>query len=231
MGTVSSNFDNTHNQASEDDWPWLWAIRDHNILDWRKCIGNGPLQEDNMIDISMAQSMLPVEITPYLFLSDARSAHNINRLKELGITHVLNVAGKFASPAEEIYSKEEICVKVIEAEDEDGYPMLRKHLADSRLFIQEARKSGGKCVVHCVAGINRSGVIVAAEKLLTERMNVLDVIAHIRKQRGNVYLTNETFQEELVALARKEGLLGPGPGEAGGRIPTKVPPKDFFIKR
>mmetsp|Transcript_46315 Transcript_46315/g.92870 ORF Transcript_46315/g.92870 Transcript_46315/m.92870 type:complete len:121 (+) Transcript_46315:480-842(+) len=108
--------------------------------------------------------------------------------------------------------------------------MLAKHLSEAREFIAAARDSGGKCVVHCVAGINRSGVTVAAEHMLTTRQNVLEVVAHCRKQRGNVFLSNKSFQEELVALARAHDLLGPKPGEQGCIVknlpqkPTDRPP-------
>eukprot|EP00961_Rhodomonas_salina_P122228 1645885-Rhodomonas_salina.1 len=174
--------------------------------------------------IRQKQSELPVQISDTVFLSDAASTKNIERLKELGVTHVLNVAGKAASVvSEETYSKAGITLKVISAEDEEGYPMLASHLIECREFIASARDKGGKCVVHCVAGINRSGVIVAAEKMLTERINVLETVAHCRLQRGNVYLNNASFIEELVALARKEGLLGPKPGEPGC-IVTEAPP-------
>ena len=136
----------------------------------------------------------------------------------------MNVAGKDVLGPTEAYAKSGIRVKNIEAKDEEGYNMLEKHLDKSRSFIADARASGGKCCVHCVAGINRSGVIVAAEKMLADRMNVLEVVAHIRRQRGNMCLLNESFQAELVSLARIEGLLGPRGGEPGSRLPASGPP-------
>jgi hypothetical protein len=209
MGNSSNKAKNDNDEG--DNNPWIWAIRDPEILDWKDSITEGPFKEDEILTILAAQSNHPVQISSYLYLSNAVGAHNIIRLKQLGITHVLNVAGVMASPESDIYTQDGIAVKIIEADDEDGYPMLHRHLEDARLYIAQARKCGGKCVVHCMAGINRSGVIVAAEKLLTERMYVLDVVAHLRKQRGNICLSNQTFQEELVALAQKEGLLGPLP--------------------
>merc|ERR1712014_140519 len=108
-------------------------------------------------------------------------------------------------------------------DDEEGYPMLDRHLGSARAFIAAAKSTGGKCLVHCVAGISRSGVLVAAETLLSERMTVLDTVAHCRRCRGNAFLWNNSFQEQLVSLARKEGLLGASPGQAGS-IVSEVPP-------
>ena len=62
------------------------------------------------------------------------------------------------------------------------------------------------------------------KKMLADRMNVLEVVAHIRRQRGNMSLLNESFQAELVSLARIEGLLGPRGGEPGSRLPASGPP-------
>ena len=66
-------------------------------------------------------------------------------------------------------------------------------------------------MVHCQAGINRSGVIVAAIHMLEEQKNVLDVVRHIRRRRGNCFLWNESFQKQLVALAKRNNLLGAKP--------------------
>ena len=41
-----------------------------------------------------------------------------------------------------------------------------------------------------------------------ENMNVLDVVKSIRLRRGNCFLWNKSFQEQLVAHARVLNLLG-----------------------
>lgn len=146
-----------------------------------------------------------------------------DRLKTLGITHVLNVAGQGAGSLEDDkYRKLGITYKSIAASDREGYLMFENHLDECRSYISSCRKSGGKCVVHCQAGANRSGIIVAAEFMLTKRMTVLEVIYHCRKQRGNVFLCNASFQRELVSLARSEGLLGPKPGHPGCIVEARM---------
>ena len=101
----------------------------------------------------------------------------------------------------------------LDADDEEGYPMLSQHLERCRAFYAECKSTeNGKMVIHCQAGINRSGVITAAIYMLEEQMHVLDVVKHIRRRRGNCYLWNVSFQKQLIALAKKNGLLGPKPG-------------------
>ena len=40
-----------------------------------------------------------------------------------------------------------------------------------------------------------------------------------------MFLCNESFQAQLVALARTSGLLGPAPGQAGSAVADSPPPK------
>jgi len=191
---------------AEADRPWVQAITQPEVLDWKQ-----GLTLDKVNAIAVAQTQHPIEIAPALYLSDARRAHDVALLRGSQITHVLNVAGRAAQGPAAEYEAAGINVLNIEADDEEGYPMLARHLADCRSFIAAARSANGRCLVHCVAGINRSGVVVAAEKMLSERLPVLEVVRHCRRQRGNIFLCNESFAESLVALARKEGLLGPEP--------------------
>merc|ERR1711907_41683 len=92
---------------------------------------------------------------------------------------------------------------------------ISRHLDCCRAFYTECKSTAsGKLVIHCQAGINRSGVIVAAIYMLEERKNVLDAVKHIRRCRGNCFLWNESFQKQLVVLTKKNNLLGPKPENA-----------------
>ena len=46
-----------------------------------------------------------------------------------------------------------------DAEDEEGYPMLHNHFEAFEAFVRDARETNehAKVLVHCVAGLNRSG--------------------------------------------------------------------------
>ena len=124
--------------------------------------------------------------------------------------------------------------------------MLDRHLEAARNFIGPARRTGrvprrrvnqalsgrarrldsrvAQVLVHCAAGLNRSGVLVAAERMLsTPGETVLETVAHCRKQRGNMIVCNESFQAQLVALARTHDRLGPAPGEEGSVVPEPAP--------
>ena len=194
-------------EIGEEEFPYLSCLVDPEILDWRQGLSN-----EEILKISKEHANLPVEISPRLFLSDRKGAHNMERLKELGITHVLNVAGPSAKMETQTYENAGMVSLNLDADDEEGYPMLSQHLERCRAFYTDCKSTAsGKLVIHCQAGINRSGVIVAAIHMLEERKNVLDAVKHIRRRRGNCYLWNESFQKQLIVLAKKNNLLGPKP--------------------
>ena len=142
--------------------------------------------------------------------------------------------------------------KSIDAEDSPNYPLLEKHGIEAFDFIssiinnnEDEEGDGGtdnnhqsnsngnnsntnnnnnNCLVLCRAGMNRSVLIVASYYMITTRTNVLETIKHIRKQRGNIALANNGFQEQLIALARKHNLLGACPGTKHSIIQDIPPP-------
>ena len=207
-------------EASDNDWPWVWGIRFG--LDWKK-----GLSTDEIEQIEYQQSKPPGELLPYLFVGHMFVASQEDRLQECGITHVLNVAGSGAAGLdEEGYAAIGIKNRIIEAEDEEGYPLLENHFENAFKFIKEAKESGGKCLIHCEAGLNRSGLLVCASAMELERLNVIDCVLKLRTRRSIYALFNDSFQEQLVAFARYRGLLGPKPGEAGCVVEEAAPKKD-----
>jgi protein-tyrosine phosphatase len=94
------------------------------------------------------------------------------------------------------------------AEDRDGYPMLQRHWVEASGFVKAARAMpDGKVLIHCFAGVNRSGLLATAALMVHEQICVLDALRHVRQRRGDVLL-NSTFRESLVQLAADSGLLG-----------------------
>ena len=211
---------------NSEDWPWIWALRDGSVLDWKRGLTDGEIQAQ-----ALRQQRLPVEILPgKLFLGNAQSIHNVKGLKELGITAVLNMAGPVALRKEhqKALTDHGIVYLQLEAEDDPTFPILEKHWQEAYNFLN-ANASGTtetlskKCVVHCVAGINRSAFIVCAYYMLATQTPILETVQYVRHQRGNVALGNEGFQEQLVALARQHNLLGNPPGSKGSIVPESPP--------
>lgn len=209
-----------------EDWPWIWGIRDPQYLDWKCGLSDEEIQVQ-----AKRHTKLPVAITENVYLGNAFSVESIDKLQSLGITAVLNVAGSRAVRPKtiEAFKRHNIKYKMIEGEDEPDYELLRKDWKTALAFIEASTMNGkGKCVVHCAAGINRSSLVVAAYYMLATKTPVLETVKHVRKQRGNIALCNKGFQQQLVAMARVNDLLGAKPGTNSSIIQKAPPPPDQY---
>lgn len=193
MGAISS-------KAAKDPWAWIKAVND--------IIVDGPWDPQN--------GSLPVELAEWLWLSDQRSVENTGALQRLGITHVLSTNFMLRYEKERLKrilgSDFEHCV--VEGVDDPDYDMIGKHWDSCRRFLAQAKEAGGRVVIHCSSGTNRSAAICAAAMLCLQEDNLLPVVRKLKRQRGMV-LTNISFQRQLCLLAAKEGKLG--------RIPRGYP--------
>lgn len=93
-------------------------------------------------------------LPPWLYLGGARQALDLERLRKLGITHVLNVAGEvacFHADAGIVYEDLGKAVR-----DVPTYPICQ-HFGKAIAFIEDARSCGGRVLVHCAAGPLQAG--------------------------------------------------------------------------
>ena len=95
-------------------------------------------------------------------------------------------------------------------EDREGYPLLERHLDEARTFIRSqlraAAAKGGCVLVHCHEGKNRSATLCVAYLMVECRMRLPDAVEHVWRRRP-IVLSNESFVEQLIQLAAREGLL------------------------
>lgn len=204
---------NMKEETTTIPWPWIKAVNDIII--------DEPYEEpENM----------PVEILPWLFLGaqfDLRAA----TLLELGITHVLTTNKQFSQEELEKlksrFTKIGIQHEAVPGLDEPGYEMMENHWPVCREFLSQVRNGAEsnnyKVVVHCAAGQNRSGLMVAAALIELERMLLLDAVKLLKEKRGMV-LINLSFQRQACMLAAEQGLLGEKPD---GYTDDPVPERNY----
>lgn len=185
--------------------PWAWIRKLNSILD------------DNIIELNPFVPVcldLPVQLSPWLYISDESKALDKGVLQKLGITHVLSMNAVPSYRNRHIldfYESLDIVNLRIHAEDAEGYNLIEKHGEECLNFLRCVQeKEGLKVVVHCVAGINRSGLISCAALMIFEQRNVTDAVKHCRERRGTI-LSNKSFREELCLFAAKHDLLGEKP--------------------
>ena len=78
--------------------------------------------------------------------------------------------------------------------DEDDFEMPVEVIGRAAHLIDHTVRFGGKVIVHCTGGLNRSGVVVAEALKAGAGMNGKDAVALIRAQHDSFALCNRVFE-------------------------------------
>ena len=129
------------------------------------------------------------------------------KLKEIGITHVLNVA-EGNSPyhvnlTAEFYENSGITYKGIKADDSKKFS-FKPHLKEICDYIDSALEKGGTVVVNCREGVSRSSTSVLAFLVLRRGLSLVDALTTVRGKRN--VIPNGRFLQELIEI--EEELKG-----------------------
>lgn len=158
------------------------------------CMGVGmgggiPSSPGNEAAIEQAQA---AEVLPFLYIGNARDAQDLRVLQALGITRVLNVTAHLPG----YHQDSGICYKTLPAMD-SGHQNLRQFFDEAINFIDEARESGDRVLVHCQAGVSRSPTIVIAYLMKHTRMAMVDSYKYVKARRP-IISPNLNFMGQLV---------------------------------
>lgn len=141
------------------------------------------------------------QVWPNIYIGDEKTALEVEGLKELGITHVLNAAeGKFNNvlTGAEYYSDANIQYMGVEADDKPTFN-LSQYFCSTTQFIHEALSDPhNKVLVHCVMGRSRSATLVLSYLMKQHTLTVVEAIEHVRQRR--CILPNHGFLKQLRAL-------------------------------
>ncbi|NWU49169.1 DUS5 phosphatase, partial [Dromas ardeola] len=133
----------------------------------------------------------PVEILPFLYLGSAYHASKCEFLANLHITALLNVSRKSSESF-----KDQYCYKWIPVEDSHTAD-ISSHFQEAIDFIDYVRRTGGKILVHCEAGISRSPTICMAYLMKTNKLRLDEAFDYI-KQRRSLISPNFGFMGQLL---------------------------------
>ena len=123
------------------------------------------------------------------------------KLKEIGVTHVLNVA-EGNSPyhvnlTAEFYDNTDITYKGIRAEDSHKFS-FKPHFKEICDYIDTALEKGGTVIVNCREGVSRSSTSVLAFLVLRRDMSLVDALTTVRGKRN--VIPNARFLQELIEI-------------------------------
>lgn len=134
-------------------------------------------------------------ITDDIYIGDLASSCNLDELKKHGITHIISVVIGVDPIYPEEFTYKNIFVNDVEWAD------LSPYFDPCYEFIEDAIKSGGKVLVHCMCGVSRSTTIVASYLIKKRQMKADDVIAYIKSKRDCIN-PNPSFRSQLSMLAQ-----------------------------
>jgi predicted protein tyrosine phosphatase len=128
---------------------------------------------------AMYNKVCSMIIDDFLYLGSDIVAKDIVKLKENGITHVINCAADYSA----------------NYHDKDGIKYLAFHLKDHVRenieccfyevieFMQQAKKENGRVYVHCVQGISRSTTMCLCYMMHSMNYTLEDGLKFIREKR------------------------------------------------
>ncbi|XP_057642318.1 dual specificity protein phosphatase 13 isoform X2 [Chionomys nivalis] len=140
------------------------------------------------------------EVWPNLFLGDAYAARDKNRLIQLGITHVVNVAaGKFqVDTGAKFYRGTPLEYYGIEADDNPFFDLSVYFLPVARYIRDALNTPRNRVLVHCAMGVSRSATVVLAFLMICENMTLVDAIQTVQVHRD--ICPNSGFLRQLQVL-------------------------------
>ncbi len=132
-----------------------------------------------------------------IHLGGIPSLFNEEKLKEVGITHILTAVLGIGDK----YSKDKFTTLNIPIRDVE-WEQICTYFDCAADFIKECEGVNGKVFVHCMCGISRSSTLVAAFLIREKGMSANDAIEFIHSNRQKVD-PNKGFRKQLEYYEQK----------------------------
>lgn len=122
-------------------------------------------------------------------------------MKKLGVTHIVNLAGKALYPGQFEYLQHHFK----DSDETELFPLIKDLMVDlARLEGQQKR-----VLVHCLGGINRSPAVVVAFLMMRNQISFQDALALVRDKRKaanprNYFPQLQKFEEEARLIRSGE---------------------------
>ena len=125
----------------------------------------------------------PSPIFNWLYLGDRHDARDRSTFEDLGISWVINATTDINNFFEgESINGRPMRYMNVNLNDAEGVDIM-KNFADTNRFLLKCKRSGGKALVHCRAGMSRSTSIMLAFLMFNETWRLCDALDYCRKKR------------------------------------------------
>jgi len=138
------------------------------------------------------------EITGGIFLGNMHAARSIVWLRTRGITHILNVADDVPTYHPKLFQ-----YKRLEVRDHGLDQGIQRVFDEAITFIEDALAAGGKVLVHCLGGVNRSATIIVAYLMKIRGRRLKEAFNWVKMRR----IVVAPLPDNLVALIKYERIL------------------------
>lgn len=161
----------------------------------------------NALPMSLSQPCLPVanvgptRILPHLYLGSQKDVLNKDLMAQNGITYVLNASNTCPKP-DFISESHFMRIPVNDNYCEKLLPWLDK----TNEFIDKAKVSNCRVIVHCLAGISRSATIAIAYIMKTMGLSSDDAYRFVKDRRPSIS-PNFNFLGQLLEFEKGLRLL------------------------
>lgn len=161
------------------------------------------------------QDVVPDEVVPGLFIGAKESAANAATLARLGISRVLVCCDSLLA-----YHSPSAALRYHRVVLADSLAQnLRDHMPAALAFIAQGMLAGERTLVHCNAGVSRSGAVVVEWLRRTAHLSVTDAWAAARGARACV-----TPNSNFVAQMRAWDVDGTAAVTDAAAAPSAPPP-------
>jgi hypothetical protein len=136
-------------------------------------------QDDSRIVKPYLNPQNGCEVVQGLYLGNAEFASDLDLLKGLGVTHIVNSAKEVPDYFKGDFNFQYLHLMLNDIPEEN----ISRFFEVSRNFIAEALDNGGVVLVHCWAGVSRSVTVVIYYLTKTYGISVKEALKIIRERR------------------------------------------------
>jgi dual specificity MAP kinase phosphatase len=153
-------------------------------------------ENHQMVPYFEESPLKPSKITKFMYLGNSTDSQNHKFLVDNGITHILNVTKDEPNCFEGEFKY--LKITILDTINQN----IATYFNSAHEFIEQARKSDGKILIHCYAGISRSATIVISYLMKTRRMSADTAFQYV-KARRSIVSPNIGFYASLVNYYRE----------------------------
>ncbi|XP_075258613.1 uncharacterized protein LOC142350607 [Convolutriloba macropyga] len=140
------------------------------------------------------------KLKPYLFVGSEDLSRNLEKMKEIGFTHIVNLATYCPNSFPDNFTY--LNVEIFDMPEKD----IKQHFQKIIDFVEVCRNSGGCVYVHCNAGISRAPTCCIAYLMWKDKVTKSVAFEYMRSKRW--VLPNPGFMEQLDQFEKELNQVG-----------------------